>query len=258
MERSSRRLLLTLLGLALAAAPRVAGALDWPMYGRDLKHTFTNAGSAINTGNVALLTPAWSFMTADAVSASPAVVDGVVYIGAWDGFFYALDAATGALKWSFQVDCDPAVQPIPAQCPGGPSLPADRVTTDGGLITSSAAVVDGRVYFGGGKTMYALNAADGSLVWKTVLCGNPEAPACASDDNDPTRIFSSPAVFKKKVYVGYTPDGENGYRGGIVVLRARDGKIRRRFEVDPMLDANGKPLKGPGLNRGCGPVWSSA
>jgi polyvinyl alcohol dehydrogenase (cytochrome) len=248
--------------LALLLAPGIAAAQDWPMYGRDLGHSFTNHASLINPGNVTQLLPAWSFSTADAVSASPAVVDGVVYIGAWDGFFYALDATTGAPKWQFQVDCQSSVQPIPAQCPGGPSLPADRFQTDGGLITSSAAVVDGKVYFGGGKTMYCLNAADGSLVWKRVLCGNPDAAACETDANDPTRIFSSPAVFKKRVFVGISNDGTNGYRGAILSLDARTGRIRRRFEVDPMLDANGRPVRGPhgtilAQNRGCGNVWSS-
>src|SRR5438445_8205416 len=247
-----------LLALVFLLAPSLAAGLDWPMYGRDLKHSFTNADSLINPSNVTLLAPAWDFTTGDAVSASPAVVDGVVYVGSWDGFFYALDAASGALKWSFQVDCQSTVQPIPAQCPGGPSAPPDRAETDGGLITSSAAVVDGRVYFAGGKTVYCLNAADGSLVWKKVICANPEAPNCESDAADPTRIFSWPAVSKRRVYIGHTTDGTNGYRGSIVELNARTGKLRRRFEVDPMLDAGGNPVRGPGQNRGCGSVWSSA
>src|SRR5213080_713302 len=131
-----------LLALAFLLAPSLAAALDWPMYGRDLKHSFTNADSLINAGNVALMLPAWDFPTTDAVSASPTVVDGRVYVGAWDGFFYALDSASGALVWSFQVDCDSNITPIPAQCPGGPTPPQDRVETDGGLITSSAAVVN--------------------------------------------------------------------------------------------------------------------
>jgi len=261
MDRSNRRIE-TLLGLALLlSAPAAARAEDWPMYGRDLKHSFTNSAALINASNVTTLLPAWTFLTGDAVSASPAIVNGVVYVGAWDGFFYALDANTsspsGAMIWKFQVDCQSDIFPIPAQCPGGPSPTNDRVTTDGGLITSSAAVVNGKVYFAGGKTMYCLKASDGSLLWKRVVCGNPEAPNCEQDPNDPIRIFSSPAVLKNRVFVGTTTDGVTGYRGAIVALDAKTGKIRRRFEVDPMLDPNGKPLRGPGQNRGCGGVWSS-
>jgi polyvinyl alcohol dehydrogenase (cytochrome) len=259
-----------LLAFASLLAPSLAAGLDWPMYGRDLRHSFTNQASLINADNVTLLQAAWSFAPAgiDAVSASPAVVDGVVYIGAWNRSFYALHAATGALKWEFKADCQSPqseILPIPADCPGGPTPTQDRITTPGGLITSSAAVVDGKVYFGGGKTMYCLNAADGSLVWKKVICGNPEAPNCESDVNDPNQIFSSPAVFKRRVFIGTTTDGrrraEQAYRGGIVSLDARTGGIRRRFEVDPVLDANGNPVrlggKAIGRNRSCGGVWSS-
>src|SRR5579864_2457273 len=77
-----------------AAAPE-----DWPMYGRDLQRSYSQPGAAITKDNVASLVQAWTFPVADAVSASPSVVAGVVYVGAWDGFFYALDAATGAVKW---------------------------------------------------------------------------------------------------------------------------------------------------------------
>src|SRR5690242_14080358 len=68
----------------------------WPMYGKNLAHSFSNPHSEITSKNVSTLVPAWTFATGDAVTASPAVVDGVVYVGAWDGFFYALDARTGS------------------------------------------------------------------------------------------------------------------------------------------------------------------
>lgn len=48
---------------------------NWPMYGKDLSHTFSNPITQINRGNVGSLMPAWTFPTGDAVSASPAVVD---------------------------------------------------------------------------------------------------------------------------------------------------------------------------------------
>ena len=119
--RPSNRVLVTLLAFAVRVVPSVARAQDWPMYGRDLKHSFTNPASLINAGNVGLLMPAWDFTTGDVVSASPAVVAGVVYVGSWDGFFYALDAATGALEWQFQVDCQSSVQPIAPPGPVGKS-----------------------------------------------------------------------------------------------------------------------------------------
>lgn len=237
--------------------------LDWPMYGRDLHHTFSNPYSLIKPANVASLKPVWDFATGDVVSASPAVVNGVLYAGSWDGYFYALNAATGALIWRFQVDCQNSIVPIPPQClaPGETSPP--RFFTDGGLITSSAAVAGGHVFFAGGKTVYSLNARDGSLRWKTPICGNPDAPDCAADTRDPSQVFSSPAILDDKLFVGHSVDGADGYRGGIEALDLRTGKILWRFEVDPILD-KGEPLRDyrgrvvGGYNRGCGNVWSSA
>jgi polyvinyl alcohol dehydrogenase (cytochrome) len=237
---------------------------NWPKYGRTLHNTFSRLVSPITARTVAALVPAWTFPTGDAVTASPAVVDGVVYVGAWDGFFYALDAQTGALQWQFQVDCQQTVRPLPPHClaPGQP--PPPRFDTDGGLITSSAAVRASRVYVAAGKTVYALRAADGALLWKTIICGNPLAPDCEQDVNDPTRIFSSPALFGGLLFVGHTNEGAEGYTGGIEALDVANGRVRWRFHTDPVLDAHGTPiLTGEGLPeapylRGCGGVWSSA
>ncbi len=243
----------SVLTLAAEAAQPVA---DWPMYGRNLKHTFHNKQSQIDPSNVGNLKALWTFQTGDAVSASPTVVKGVVYVGSWDGYFYALHANSGALVWKFPVDCQNTVLPVPARClPSGSPQPS-RNKTDGGIITSSAAVVDGVVYFAAGKTLYSLNAADGSLRWKKVICGNPDKPDCAADSQDPTRIFSSPAVFDGLVFVGHTPDGTVGYRGGIEGIDAATGNRRWRFEVDPESNAGGAVTGA--YNRGCGSVWSSA
>src|SRR5437660_8199157 len=76
-------------------------------------HTFSNEHSRINPSNVSSLQLAWTFATGDAVSASPTVVDGVVYVGSWDGYFYALNAHSGSLIWKFQVDCQNSVIPVP-------------------------------------------------------------------------------------------------------------------------------------------------
>jgi polyvinyl alcohol dehydrogenase (cytochrome) len=228
---------------------------DWPMYGHDFRHSFTAVQSPIDKTNVASLQLAWQVPIPDAVSATPSVVDGVVYVGGWDGVMYALDADTGSVKWTFEVDCQNSILPVPPRClPPGEDEP-DRSDTDGGLIVGTAAVDRGKVYFGGGRTLYCLDAATGTLVWKHVLCGNPDDPNCEADDNDPAQLFSSPVVANGLVVIGISVDGAVGYRGGIVAVDAASGKLKWRFEVDPIVDANGK-VQG-GLNRGCGDVWST-
>jgi glucose dehydrogenase len=91
---------------------------SWPMYGRNLEHTFSNPHSQIGPRTVAQVKPAWTFPTGDAVTASPAVVGGTVYVGSWDGFFYALDGDTGQQRWKFQLDCQRTVVPLPQVCGG--------------------------------------------------------------------------------------------------------------------------------------------
>src|SRR5215469_2763517 len=41
----------------------------------------------------------WKFKTGDVVHASPAISDGVLFVGSWDSYFYALEASTGKEKW---------------------------------------------------------------------------------------------------------------------------------------------------------------
>jgi outer membrane protein assembly factor BamB len=41
----------------------------------------------------------WKFHTGNVVHASPAIAAGTLYVGSWDSYFYALDAATGKQRW---------------------------------------------------------------------------------------------------------------------------------------------------------------
>ena len=61
----------------------------------------------------------WLYDTDSSVFSSPAVVDGVVYVGSRDGYVYALDALTGGARWSYETN---------------------------GEVYSSPAVVEGVVY----------------------------------------------------------------------------------------------------------------
>jgi outer membrane protein assembly factor BamB len=51
----------------------------------------------------------WSFATGDVVHASPAVVNGVVYVGSWDRNLYALDATTGRERWRYTTGNDTVI-----------------------------------------------------------------------------------------------------------------------------------------------------
>ena len=114
---------LTALAAPVARAATPATGIhpgDWPTYGGSAHHTFSNT-TGLNTTNVHTLVPKWFFKTGDAVTANPVVVGNRVYVGSWDGNFYAIERKTGHQRWRFQ---------------------------SGGTIWFSAAMELGRVFFG--------------------------------------------------------------------------------------------------------------
>lgn len=119
----------------------------------------------------------WKFATGDVVHSSAAVVDGVVYFGSWDANFYAVDAATGAEKWRFKTG-------------------VDENTHNQTGIQGSPVVKDGVVYFGcRDSNVYALDAATGTKKW--AYSNNGTWVNCTPLVTDGTVCFvtSIPAAF---------------------------------------------------------------
>ncbi|MGA3371588.1 MAG: PQQ-binding-like beta-propeller repeat protein [Terracidiphilus sp.] len=129
----------------------------------------------------------WSYKTGDVVHSSPAVSGGIVYAGSWDTYFYALNAATGALEWKFKTGEDSKTH-LMMGIPGSP------------------AVANGTVFFGcRDANLYALDARTGALKWKI--------------PNDGSWVVSSPAVADGVVY--YTTSDSHRFQA----LDAESGKL---------------------------------
>ena len=96
--------------------PAPVSSWDWPGYGHDAQHTFHGRTTLTQT-SVRTLRQAWFFPTGDAVTATPTVVDGTVYAGSWDDYFYALDLETGKLRWKVKLAAQNAITPYPGQNP---------------------------------------------------------------------------------------------------------------------------------------------
>jgi outer membrane protein assembly factor BamB len=140
-----------------------SGAVDWPMFHNTLDRGGWNPSEhVLSAGTVAGLAQKWAVTTGDIVFSSPAVVNGVVYVGSFDHKVYALDAATGAVEWT---------------------------TTTGGAVESSPAVANGVVYIGAwdDHTVYALDAGSGATLWTQTTGGY---------------IYPSPAVANGVLYIG--------------------------------------------------------
>ncbi len=111
--------------------------------------------SSVHALNASTGAKLWSFATRGEVESSPAVANGVVYVGSDDDNVYALNAGTGAKLWSFAT---------------------------GGILQSSPAVVNGVVYIGSGDdNVYALNASTGAKLWSFATGGEVfSSPAVAN------------------------------------------------------------------------------
>jgi PQQ enzyme repeat len=80
---------------------------EWYTYRYDAARTGVQpwASTLSDPRRVGTLAVKWAFPTAEtgvgAFRASPIVVNDTVFIGSTNGYFYALDAATGTLKWQY-------------------------------------------------------------------------------------------------------------------------------------------------------------
>src|SRR5205823_400542 len=110
------------------------------MFGFDLQHThFNPAEHILNAANVSHLVSYWTVPTKSYVISSPAVAQGIVYIGSYDRILYACDARTGKIIWTY---------------------------TTGDAIWSSPTVANGVVYVGSNdNNLYAFNALTGAVLW---------------------------------------------------------------------------------------------
>src|SRR2546425_8175328 len=94
--RCARAVVARLLAVAaLLGATLLATAGDWPTYLHDPERTASSWDEALlSPANARHLTRLWAFQTGGVIAASPIVAAGTVYVGSWDGYEYALNAAT--------------------------------------------------------------------------------------------------------------------------------------------------------------------
>src|SRR5687768_2939453 len=141
------RLLVSLLVLL----PSTSTATDWA-YGGGPEQTRYSPLTQITPANVSGLKVAWSYDTGDAFPGSemqcqPVVAHGVLYAASPRLRVFALDAATGALKWSF----DPSPAPKPTR------------TRIRGLMYWERGS-ERRIYFAARHWLHALDAHSGKPI----------------------------------------------------------------------------------------------
>jgi outer membrane protein assembly factor BamB len=189
----------------------------------------------------------WNFAALGTVAASPMVAtneaDGLLAVGAFDGFLHALAQHDGATRWSF--GARDHIYASPAQAEDGTIIQPSADGTiyavdpiDGSLVwaydtrepirSSPAIDGDGNIYVGSGEgQMFVLNP-DGTLRWSIQLI-----------DDERDDLNSSPALGKEFVVLS----GESGEVFGIPYdYCLRPGLSDARCTVGP-----GEPIPDEGV-----------
>ncbi|MBV8951133.1 MAG: PQQ-binding-like beta-propeller repeat protein, partial [Actinobacteria bacterium] len=161
------------------SAPAASTSQDWPMFLHDAARTATTTDATLSTANASQLNVKWKLLTGAPIATSVSIVGTTAYAGSWDGYEYAVNTSNGSVIWKrfLGQTVDPACPPSPIG------------------VTSSAAVVAGTVYVGGGDSYwYALNATTGAVRWKVFTGDNTEAGAHYN--------WSSPLIVNGYAYIG--------------------------------------------------------
>ena len=135
----------------------------WPAYAGSKEGNRYSSNEQINTGNVSSLALAWSFSSGDKDTGNrtqnqcnPIMIDGVLYGTSPRLTLFALDAATGRLKWEFypsSVDTNSKKDPF-----------AYFKVNRGVLYWQNETGTDKRIIYSVASKTFAVNAADGKPI----------------------------------------------------------------------------------------------
>ena len=155
---------------------------NWFLKGGNFRGEHFSPLSQVNDENVADLGLAWTtdLPIPDGISATPIVVDGVIYLSGAFSIVYAIDAADGRIIWSHDPDIRPAFADDPDL--SWPARVNRGVAVWDGLVLATTA--DCR--------LLGLDAATGSERWSQQTCDTQLGYA----------ITDSPYVGGGKVFVG--------------------------------------------------------
>ncbi len=210
----------------LRSSSRRAIRLLTPRLQRSLLARYEPGAVVPDAGPLAARPPGWSFPADNSID-DLVVAGGLVHAGSGDGKVYALDAVSGALRWSHQI---------------GDLVTSGPIRTDGTVYAStfsrivaldavsgrtrwsrrtteaSSFVIDGRtVYAWTGAQVIALDAASGRTRWRGRESGfiHRVIPHAAGD-----LVYATGP-------------------GGVVALDADSGERRWRFRADGRADVAG-------------------
>lgn len=183
---------------------------------------------------------AFGFPTATRARSQPTVAGETVFVGSQDGTVYAIDLATGCVRWSFQADSEVRSSPV-----------VESRMADG---WNKGAL---RVWFGDYRAnMYALEAATGRLLWKHRVHPHPRATITGSPRYHAGRLYV-PVSSTEWAAAADPAYPCCSFQGSVVALDATTGRIAwmgRSIESPVVAMRSGeRTVSGPAG----APIWNS-
>lgn len=194
---------------------------DWPAYGGTVEQTRYSPLRQIDTSNVARLEVAWTYDTGETggLQTQPIVVDGVLYGISPTQKIFALNAATGAVQWTFD-----------------PGLPAPQARGPNRGVTYWSDGDDKRIFAAGGDHLHAIDAKTGTLLTTFGEAGKIDLRRDLGRDpqRQSVRLTSPGVVYKDLLIVGgRVNEGLPASPGHVRAYDVRSGKLRWIFHTVP-------------------------
>jgi alcohol dehydrogenase (cytochrome c) len=220
----------------LAAAPTTG----WLTNGGNYANQRYSPLTAINRDNVAGLRAVWrTHLNGSGNGAQysgqgqPIVHDGTIYVSTGADDVFAIDVATGALRWTYEAKLD-----------------SNRVKVCCGWVNRGVSIGDGKVFIGQlDAKLVALDQRTGKVVWSI-------------QGEDPLKGYSlvaAPLYFDGLLIIGYA-GGDMGIRGRVKGYDARTGALRWTFYTIPGPGEPGHetwPADSDIWKYGGAPVWQT-
>ena len=234
-QNVTRQLILVcfLIPILFIACSHSSRYVDWPVYHGSKDNAHYSSLRQIDTQNVQYLKVAWIFHTGDAdttnhsqIECNPIVVNGTLYGTSPQLKVFALDAATGRLKWMFN--------PLD-------SLPSDKkaffiLNINRGVTYWTNHHGDESIFFVAGSFLYALNARTGKPI--DAFGNHGRVDLHDGLGRDVSKLFitaTSPGiVFRDLLIMGSRVDeGPAAAPGYIRAYDVRTGKMKWIFHTIP-------------------------